>query len=113
MCSKAKHEASWFCESSRLVLELMIPPTYWPGSIVATHPSRVRGSPGLVFLFPSYSWGRIRVLGRSSVGGVQRIVEVMTMGDVVEGSVLVEGHQALSKELVYSSFLSGPLYKAY
>jgi len=45
--SNPKSEGSWFCESSRLVLELMIPPTYWLGSVVETHASRVRESPGL------------------------------------------------------------------
>ena len=40
---------SWFCDSSRLVLELMIPPTPGWVAVVATHTSRVRESPGLVF----------------------------------------------------------------
>jgi len=68
--------------------------------------SRVRESPGLIYI--SFSFLQLR--RDSSVGKkfgrvVQRIVERMAMGDVVERSVLVEGRQALSKELVYSSLL--------
>jgi len=45
----ANLEGSWFFESSRLVLELMIPPTPRLGSRSGTHASRVRESPILVF----------------------------------------------------------------
>jgi len=68
---KAKRGVRWLCESNRLVVKLMIPPTSRLGSVVATHASRARESLGLVLLFPfpSCSWGTIQALGSSLVGG--------------------------------------------
>jgi len=97
--SKAKPEDSWFCENSRLVE--LIPPTSQLGSVVAAHASRVRESLSLV-LITSCGWGRTRALGRSLVGGARDCGS----NAVVERSVLVEGRQALSKELVYSFLLA-------
>jgi len=76
-----------------MVLELMVPPTSRLGSVVATHASRARGSPGLVFLFPFYNWGRIRVLGRRLVGGAKDC----RSNDVVERSVLAEGQPSFEQ----------------
>jgi len=89
--SKAKPEGSWLCESSRLVLESVIPPTYRLGSVVETHESGAGESPSLVFLLPSYSLEKDGSVGKKFDRGVQRIVEVTTMGNGMEGSVLVRG----------------------